>query len=426
MPRKALQLMEDGVRHLLKKMHLYPAVRNLLHLLGFRRSQKPKPVPLDRLLCGGENGLSAAQYARHTGNLLRPSIPFYRSPYVQFLEQYLQMGDEIFRPEVFRETGYFANAVECINAVGSYYTCTREDQLEQIARQFVGQFNNRPPQGDAATIRPYFLPSGSPLRVRPVEYSDYYEVIEGAHNAAAAFVRGEKTCPAYSTPDLAITPLQQLVLDHAFTGDGRPRLYQPIASPELATWQLIRRCSDRFEMIRRFLDEYGLMPPRCSAYLDIACSYGWFLQAFEGLGFHSSGVEIDWAAVELSKLVYGLRPGQVIRSDAVRFLKNNKKTYDITTCFSLLHHFLLGRASVSGEEMLRLLDRITGTVLFFDMGQCHEEWFRESLAGWDADRIEQWILSNSSFTKIYRLGKDCDSVEPYENNYGRTLFACLK
>ncbi len=426
MTRKTSELIENGMRRLLKRMHLYQVVRNLLYVLGFRHSQKMIAIPLDRLLCGGENGLSAAQYARHTGNLLRPSTLFSRSPYVQFLEQYLRMGDDIFRPEVFRKTAYFANAVECINAAGSYYSCTREDELEQIAKYFIRQFEHRQRQGDTATPGPHFLPLGSPLRLRRVQYSDYYEVVEDAHNAAVALVRGEKTYASYLTSDAATTPLQQLLLDHAFTCDGRPRLYQPVESPEVEKWQLIRRCSDRFELIRRFLHDQNLMPPGCDGYLDIACNYGWFVKAFGELGFRARGVEMDWAAVELGKLVYGLRPDQITRSEAVRFLKDHPQRYDVTSCFSLLHHFLLGRASVSGEEMLRLIDRMTGTVLFLDMGQCHEEWFRESLAGWDADRIEQWILDNSSFTKVYRLGKDCDSVEPYQNNYGRTLFACTR
>jgi hypothetical protein len=421
-----LRSMKDGIKHLLKRWHLYEPVRSLLYLSGFRRSGRLKTVSIERLLCGGEKGLTAAQYSRHTGNFLRPSTPFARSPYVQFLEQYLQIDDEIFSPEIFRKTSYFVNAAECINAVGSFYDCTREDDVERIARHFTGHFKNPGTPGHASAAESPLPLWDSPLCVRPIRYSDCYELVEGAHGAAAAYVRGEKTCPAIVAPEPAITPLQQLLLDHAFTCDGRPRLYQPVDSPEVKKWQLIRRCNDRFEMISRFLLDHDLMPPKYGRYLDIACNYGWFVKAFEGLGFSVRGVEMDWAAVELGKSVYGLKPDQIIRSEAVHFLRDDSRGYDITSCFSLLHHFILGRAAVSGEEMLGLIDRVTRTVFFFDMGQCHEEWFRKSLAGWDEERIEQWILRNSSFTKIYRIGKDCDSVEPYKKNYGRTLFACLR
>ena len=87
---------------------------------------------------------------------------------------------------------------------------------------------------------------------------------------------------------------------------------------------------------------------------------------------------------------------------------------------------VLNRGSISAIEMLKLLDRTTSSVLFFEMGQGHEEWFKESIAGWDPDRIERWLKDNTTFKKIYRLGTDTDNVAPYANNYGRTLFACLR
>jgi len=86
----------------------------------------------------------------------------------------------------------------------------------------------------------------------------------------------------------------------------------------------------------------------------------------------------------------------------------------------------LNRASISAEEMLRLIDRTTKKVLFLDMGEEHEEWFKESLAGWNPDRIERWLKENSTFTKIYRLGTDRDNVPPFADHYGRTMFACLR
>ena len=390
-----------------------------------------KSVPLDHLLCGGELGLSAAQYARHTGNYRRPSTPITRSPHVQFLEQYQQIGEEIFRPDVFRQTAYYAHAVECINAVGEYLTCTHENQLEGVARQFIALFRGEPSQDDAAARSTHFRPPGSVVYVRPVQYSDYFEVRDGMHQLAIAHVQGQRTYQVYVMPPAVLTPIQQLILDHAFCRASSREYYHPLDAPELSgQWTLIRRCTDRFGMMQRFLEEHDLMPPNCRTSLDIACSYGWFVRAFGQLGFDAyGGGEIDWAACEIGRRMYGLREDQVTRSEVVRFLENNTKRYDIVSCLSLLHHFIIGlpyRASISAEEMLRLIDRTTGTVLFFDMGEEHEEWFRTSLAGWNPDHIERWLRENSSFTKIYRLGTDRDNVPPFENNYGRTLFACMR
>src|SRR5207253_1010061 len=136
---------------------------------------------------------------------------------------------------------------------------------------------------------------------------------------------------------------------------------------------------DRFEMMSKFLEEHLEALPERPTYLDIACSYGWFVRAFGELGFDAHGVEIDWAAIEIGRRVYGLKEEQVTRSDAVRFLQNNPGSYDVVSCFSLLHHFVLNRGSITAVEMLNLIDRATKSVLFFDMGQEHEEWFRESL-----------------------------------------------
>jgi SAM-dependent methyltransferase len=225
--------------------------------------------------------------------------------------------------------------------------------------------------------------------------------------------------------------VQQWILDQSFRRANVREFYQPIHCPELGKdWTLIRKCTDRFEMMREFLTSHGLLPPTCRTYLDIACSYGWFVKRFEELGFDAyGGGEIDWAACELGKHVYGLREGQVIRSEVVRFLRSDIRRFDVVSCLSILHHFIIGlpyRASVSPEEMVRLVDEHTGKVLFFEMGEEHEQWFRGSLRGWNPDFIEQWLRENTSFNCVYRLGTDDDAASTGELNYGRTLFACVK
>ena len=59
-------------------------------------------------------------------------------------------------------------------------------------------------------------------------------------------------------------------------------------------------------------------------------------------------------------------------------------------------------------------------------GQNHEAWCSKSLPEWNADYIEEWLKHNTSFRSIHRLGVDEDSVPPFEKNYSRMLFACLR
>jgi hypothetical protein len=428
-----VSLRHSSLAEYLRERPYNPLTRGLSALQKTWRFLNPRPVkrvvPLDRLLCGGEHGLPAAPYARHTGDFLRPSTPISQSPHALFLEEYQRIGEEIFQPDVFRQTAYFANAVKCMNVIGQYFDCTREDQIVEIAKGFVNRFKGHEASNNGNGQRSdEFSKADSMVEVRPIEFSDCYEVMDGNHRLAIACARGEETYPVLVKFPAVRTPLQQLLNDYAWCAmRGELEIYQPVESPELGVnWTRIRRCDDRFEMAENFLQEHGGELPERPTYLDIACSYGWFVRAFTDAGFDAYGVEIDWAAIEIGRRVYGLKPEQVTRSEAVRWLENNQESYDVVSCFSLLHHFILNRASVSAEEMLKMIDRATRKVLFLDMGQEHEEWFKESLAGWNPDRIERWLKENSTFTKIYRLGTDRDNVPPFADNYARTMFACMR
>jgi hypothetical protein len=406
--------------------------KSLSALRGGVNSERPYTTTssIEKLLCGGESGLSAVQFARHTGDYLWPSTPVTQSPHVQFLSEYAQKGDRIFAPDTFSNTSYSRFAASCIAALGSYLDCSREDQIEDLARRFVALFRGKLSPNDPGHST-FFREPGSTIYVHPIQYSDCYEVRDGLHQLAIAYARGEREHKIYVMPPAGVTLVQQWILDHSFRRGDVREFYQPIECPELGDeWTLIRKCSDRFEMMNGFLASQGLLPPVCRTYLDIACSYGWFVKRFEELGFDSSGGgEVDWAACEIGKHVYGLREGQVTRSEVVRFLRSLAQPFDIVSCLSILHHFIIGlpyRASISPEEMLRLVDEHTGKVLFFDMGEEHEQWFRESLRGWSPDHIEQWLRDNTSFKSFYRLGTDDDAAATGGANYGRTLFACMR
>lgn len=387
---------------------------------------RPRLVRFDNLLCGGEHGMSAAQYARATGAFLRPSTPFRQSPQVQLLKRYQEIGDDVFRPEVFRSTSYYVNAIESINTVGNYFTCTHPDEVEGIARHFVGRFrgDSAPTpavKSDTITASWWLLP-----RVRRIRHSECFEVVDGNHRLAMDLARGREQAWVWVVGPPAVTPLQQMILDVSWTKGAR-EIYQPIDAPELGRkWITVRRCTERFEAIQTFLGAHGLMPPECRTYLDVACSYGWFVRAFEQAGFTVHGAEIDWASIQIGRLVYGLKPDRVTRTNVVDFLQRDSQRYDVVSCFSLLHHFVLGRGRISAEELLGRIDQKTKRVFFFDTGQEHESWFRTSLAGWNPDRIEAWIKAHSTFSTVHRLAADADSVPPFSRNYGRTLFACLR
>lgn len=413
----------DSVRFEGVNLTLQKSMPRLVKAVGILQ---PRRISLEQILCSGEHAIPSAQYARITGDLLRPSRRFTDSPHVQLLELYRRLGEEVFEPEEFHQTLYYLNALQCIRVTGHYFHCLREDQVVELAKQFVVRFLGETSRSvPDARFRESFSPRWKLPTVRRIRWSNCYELIDGNHRLAMEWLRGRRRKWVWVVPGSTVTPLQQLLLDVTWTRGSR-ELYQPIDSPELTKhWRLVRRCDDRFRLIKEFLSRESLLPPASTTSLDVACSYGWFVREFQTLGFKSQGIEIDWASKQLGQLIYRLAPDQVIKGDVVAELRKMDQRVDVTTCFSLLHHFVLGRGSVGADEMLRLLDRVTGRVLFLDTGEGHERWFSKSLAQWNPDFIEAFIKQNSSFRRVYRLDTDQDG-ERYPGNYGRTLFACLR
>jgi hypothetical protein len=75
---------------------------------------------------------------------------------------------------------------------------------------------------------------------------------------------------------------------------------------------------------------------------------------------------------------------------------------------------------------MKLLDKVTGSVLFLDSGEGHEAWFSTTMPDWNPGKIKKFIEETTSFAHVIDLGADADAVPPYDDNYGRHLFACIR
>jgi len=391
---------------------------------GLALKLKLKPIRVDACLRGNENGLSAAALVRVTGDSRSGSSPISEWPQVKLLRQYDSIGEHIWQPEVFEKTDYYRNAAFHIELLGKYFNAIAPAEIQEVARRFVNAYHGR----DDNSLPPELPDDESDPRnviaVHPVRDAACYQVVEGHHRLAIAYMRGIREVRGLILDPPVTTPLQDLLHDVLWL-NGRQELYQPVDAPEVSKWVLVRRCSDRLAKMTTFLEAEGLMPADVRSYLDVACSYGWFVSQMERAGFRAEGVERDPVALSVGKTMYGLRPEQLHRSDAVTFLAKLQRPYDITSCLSLAHHYILHRQNITAEELLGLLDLATRRVLFFDMGQGHE-YPGEKLGGWDPDRIHGWLEANTTFSRIVRLGKDHDAVPPNQHNFGRMLFACLR
>lgn len=381
------------------------------HLLW---EEELRTVPLDSILLGGQNGTTAGQFAAALEDLTWGSRPVADGPHVELLRAAAAgpLSDRAVLASAYAEMARAA-----ISTAGQYFGAEDDAGILTVARDFLQ--GRTPP-------RPHSSPVGQPVLVAPVRGSRCFQVVDGHHRLARMVLAGETQAPVRCRRVPTSTPLQEVLEQMSWIG-GERELYQPLAAPELAdSWVTVRGCEDRAALMLTALERYGV-PAGRSSYLDVASCYGWFLARMRDAGLQVTGVERDPLAPALGASVYGLPPRSVLTADAVDVLRTApERAWDVVSCFSLLHHFVLGRGSVEPEELVRLLSRATGRVLFLDTGQEHEAWFRTSLRGWDTARIATFLAEHGDFDLVEDLGPDQDGSGRYAGNYGRHLFACVR
>jgi 2-polyprenyl-3-methyl-5-hydroxy-6-metoxy-1,4-benzoquinol methylase len=413
--RDRLVVTDDGVHLRIGRLRKY---------LGGFLARHPglllREIELAKLLMGGEGGVPGARFARITGDLLRPSRPIGESPHARLLRAYLEEGDEALAPGRFEATAYYENAARCLEFFGRYFIATRNEAIVERARKFCRMVHDEPfrEHGDHESA------AGSPVVVRRIRHSDCYEIVDGHHRLSLASIKGDQTYRCLVEPsEPVLTPLQQMVLDSNWT-TGERVIYQPISAPEVAGWPVVRRCEDRLGMMRDYLGKIGL---NGGTYLDIGCSYGWFVSRMAADGYHALGFDRDEPAIALGRLAFRLPVSATRVGDLVDLLDApRERPYDVVSCFSVLHHVVLDRMRITAAEFIRKVDAATGSVLFLDTGEAHEGWFSESLAGWNAEFIRDWLGRHTTFDEIEILGTDSDDVGPYRDQYRRHLFACRR
>lgn len=89
--------------------------------------------------------------------------------------------------------------------------------------------------------------------------------------------------------------------------------------------------------------------PKGGRILDLGSGRGVFLELLKDNGFKPIGVEVDETMYELSK-----RKGyEVVKSDAVSFLKKNKETFDGVLASHIIEHL----TAAEGVELIELIKR---------------------------------------------------------------------
>lgn len=347
-----------------------------------------------------------------TEEYLRSSTLLKDTPHVKLLEEYLSIGDKIFEVK----TPYYFNAKRCLETCGNYFDIKNEKEIIRQIKRFIDHFN-----GKASDHITHQSDNPTPLASKNA-FSEYYEVIDGIHRLAIAYVKGVREMDFRISDQPSISLIQELVLKNCWT-PYQTLLYQPISCPELQNFTLVRKCTDRFELMKQYLSKETFHSP---TFLDLGCSYGYFLSAMEKFGFSSYGVDSCPNSITLGHAYYGMPRKRLLCLSLENFFEMNEESYDVVSLLSVLHHFVLGKGQISAKELMTQVDKLTKNILFIDTGQNHEEWFKKSLPEWDPAFIQKFLLENTTFKKIIPLGTDTDNTGVYAPNYRRTLFACLR
>lgn len=375
-------------------------------------------VKLEKILWGGEQGIPASVYSLKTRNYLRSSTLLKDSPQVQLLLTYQKIGDQLFENDRYRETPYYRNIIECIEQCGNYFNVEDPKDAVHQVRRYIDHFNGK------ELPKVHHQSDEQPPLVAPNAFSDLFEVVDGIHRLAIDYVNGVEEVECRISSQQTVTFLQELVIGNKWT-PGQKLLYQPIEAPEFGGFTLVRKCSDRLKMMEDFITARGL-DLKDKKYIDLGCSYGYFMSKMEQKGMVSYGIDTCPNSIMLGQICYNLPKERLLCLSVENFFELNEEKYEVVSLLSVLHHFLLNKGTITAEELIRGVDKLTGKVLFLDSGQNHEQWFKETLPDWDEEAMVYWLREKTSFDEVVVLGKDEDNIGVYAPNYQRSFIACIR
>lgn len=367
--------------------------------------------------------LTGIDYARLTGNYFRTSTLCLDSPHVLLLKKYKIKGIECLNSEQFSSTEYFKNALEAIHYVFDYFPYIKKPgDIIKAANRFILQFEKK----DIS-----FLPSAGHnkpsdiIEVRPIIGTEYYQLKSGNHRVAFAIMDKQKTIKAKVFYNQTTQTYFQDIVKKVVWDEGK-LLYQPIELPEFSKMTLVRKSVDRVIKINDFLHNQNYNTEN-QTILDVGSYFGYFLNEYEKMGLNAFGVERDYMACEMAEDYFKIETSSLFKMPIEVFIEMHPKIeFDYVSFLSVLHHFAMNKSYIKADYLFQRLSKMTKKVMFFETGEQQENWFQDSLKGWDNEYIEDFIRNNSDFTQIVRLGRDSDNVGDYYNCYNRMLYALIK
>jgi len=377
-------------------------------------------INIDKVLIGQQAGIPLEKWIPQTNEIERISTSLQDSPYVKILKSIDSDPSLLQRHEDLKTSAYYKMMITCLKKTGHYMGISSTDELYKQVEYFYNLYLQFDPnfKANIKNVNGRSKPN-TLIKVNKLYHSDCYEIVDGHHRAAIQYMKGAKELEVEILDD-KFSYLQRIILNSNQT--FRVELYQPVAKPEVLQWPTIRNCRDRLDMMKHWLSKNEI---NSGTYIDMPCSYGFFVKEFKNMGFDAIGLDIDTSSIKIAHEINSLQI-EIDQKDIIQYLEKTSDKFDIVSCLSLLHHFAMGRINYPYMNIVQNLDKVTKKVLFIDTGQSHEEQYLGELDEWNDEFIINLFLENTSFTKFDILGKDNDNIGIQKNNNRRTLFAFYK
>jgi SAM-dependent methyltransferase len=380
-----------------------------------------RPIDLTRTLTAYRPpGWDAVQWAELRGDLPGASTLLQESHLVGLLEAYRTQGRAVLLPDNLERTAYYRCEEQYIRYVRDVLEPFSRTDFVDEADAFVTLYE-RIRSGDPSPVR---FPSaashsdaGSDPVVRATLTPGTFEIVDGHHRLAIAWVLGERSKPAVVLPPEP-TAVQALVVRSTRArsrNNGQRLLYQPIDGPEFdASWSLATRSHLYLEYIVGFLARHGLSLAGRSV-LDLGCRYGWYVDMLARHGADVRGVDWDGAGLMVGRITYRLPSTRLMQSDLPAFLSDCTEPVDVTLLLDALDDFAITSDWRGLPALLTRVDAITRSVLFLGVAAPSVRSFRGAQHPPEPATIVDLVRKHTAFTHVVPL----DGPSP-------TLFACLR
>jgi len=240
-----------------------------------------------------------------------------------------------------------------------------------------------------------------------------FEIEDGHHRAAQAFVRGLENIPVKVT---YISPLWQWLEDELKTlNAGQKALYEPIEHPYFDDWRLFRgrqRRADIIAFLKRFTH------PKGSTHLDIGCCTGWICRGLRSEGFVSVGLDKNPACIRIAAYLDWICHSQnsyLCDVDVIDLLDMSYPArWRVITCMSMLHHYTRDPEKFESTAK-RIADQ--SEIFFLDLAGK-----KDDIAHRPLGYCKDW-KHYKGFIDWFREKLECKSVSLVGIHEGRPLFA---